>query len=178
MEVKSKSDKKKGPRSITILGNSIVKDQKPHKMKYKLGANERIYVKPFLGANVQVMVEYARPTVRRDPKLILLHVGSNDLRSTKTAENIASDIMKLALELKTETNDVMVSGIVFRNDSQALNDKGKAVNLILKIECEAYNMLFIDQSNIQQQHLNGSKLHLNYKGTVMLANNFLNYIKI
>ena len=28
------------------------------------------------------------------------------------------------------------------------------------------------------KHLNGSKLHLNYKGTIALANNFLNFIKI
>ena len=177
-EVTSKSKTKKDTRTITILGDSIVKEIKVHKMKRKLARNEKLYVKSFSGATVADMVDYSRPTVRKEPDLIVLHAGTNDLRSNKTAENIASDIIKLALELKSEKNDVMISSLVFRDDTAELNDKGKAVNLILKAECECYNLLFIDHSNIQKQHLNGSKLHLNYKGTIALANNFLNHIKI
>ena len=39
-------------------------------------------------------------------------------------------------------------------------------------------MLFIDNSNIEQKHLNGSGLHLNSKGAIMLAANFLENIKV
>ena len=39
-------------------------------------------------------------------------------------------------------------------------------------------MLFIDNSNIEYKHLNGSGLHLNSKGTIMLAANFIENIKI
>ena len=75
--------------------------------------------------------------------------------------------MKLALELKSERIEVMISSIVFRDDSPELNDKGNATNLILKAECQFYNILFIENSNIRTQHLNGSKLHLNYKRTTV-----------
>jgi len=170
--------KPKDSRTISVLGDSIVKDIKGYKLKPRLEKNERIYIKSFSGSTVNDMIDYARPTIRKEPDLIILHVGSNDLRSEKTADNIASDVMKLALEMRTENNDVMISSLVFRDDNPGLNNKGKAVNLILKAECEQYNIMLIDNSNIQKQHLNGSKLHLNYKGTVTLANNILNHIKV
>ena len=145
-------------------------------MKHKLPVNEKLYIKSFSGATIEDMHDYARPTVRRKPDLIILHAGSNDLRGEKRPENISSDIMRLAMELKTEVNDVMVSSIVSRADS--LNAKGAEVNILLKAECERFNLCFIDNSNIlANKHLNGSGLHLNYKGTVTLANNFLNHIK-
>ena len=169
---------KSNTRTITILGDSIVKDLQPHKMKRRLGRNEKLFVKSFSGANVADMVDYARPTVRKESDLIVLHAGTNDLRSSKTPENIASDIMKLALEIKSANNEVILSSILFRDDNPELNEKGNATNTILKSECQFYNILFIDNSNIQKQHLNGSKLHLNYKGTVALAANLLDYVKI
>ena len=110
----------KDTRAITILGDSIVKDLQAHKMKRSLGRNEKIFVKSISGATVADMVDYARPTVRKELDLIILHAGTNDLRSDKTANNIASDIMKLVLELKSDKNEIMISSIVFRDDSPEL----------------------------------------------------------
>ena len=122
---------------ITILGDSIVKDLQSHKMKRSEQArNEKLFVKSISGTTVADMIDYARPTVRKEPDLIVLHAGTNDLCSNKTADNIASDVMKLALELKPEKNEVLISSILFRHDSPELNDKGNATNLILKAECQ------------------------------------------
>ena len=167
---------KKNTRTVTVIGDSTLKDCKPHKMKHKLGRNEKLYIKAFNGANIEDMADYARPTVRRAPDLIVLHAGTNDLRGEKSAKNIADDIIKLGLEIKSDLNDVMISSIIFRADS--LNEKGMEVNKYLKAECANHGLFFIDNSNIAKHHLNGSGLHLNFKGTVTLANNFLNHIKI
>ena len=143
-EITYKSNTKKDTRTITVLGDSIVKDLQPHKMKRRLGRNEKLFVKSFSGANVADMVDYARPTVRKESDLIVLHAGTNDLRSNKTANNIASDLMKLALEMKSEKNEVIISSIIFRDGNPELNDKSNATNIILKTECQFYNILFID----------------------------------
>ena len=85
--------------------------------------------------------------------------------------------MKLALELKHPNKDIMISGIVPRMDK--FNDKGIQVNIVLKSECKKYNFRFIDKENIStKKHLNGSGLHPNYNGTLMLVDNFLSCIKI
>ena len=79
--------------------------------------------------------------------------------------------------MKTDINDVMISGITPRGDK--LNAKAMEVNTSVQAECERYNLFFIDNTNIvTTKHLNGSGLHLNYKGTVKLANNFLSSIRL
>ena len=71
----------------------------------------------------------------------------------------------------------MVSGIVPRNYN--MNGKGQKVNDLLKLICAQKNITYIDNSNIlPEKHLNGSGLHLNYRGTIELASNFLDSIKL
>ena len=93
--------KKKKTRKITVLGDSTVKDIKPWKIKLDKKLDQ-LTVKCFGWATIEDMMDYARPTVRKNPDLILLHAGTNELSSKKTVNNISSDIMKLALELKME----------------------------------------------------------------------------
>ena len=65
--------------------------------------------------------------------------------------------------------------LVRRNDE--FNGKAIEVNKFLSRKCSSQNIAFIDNSNIDERcHLNGSGLHLNYGGTCLLANNFLNTI--
>ena len=84
MEVGKKIQTKK--RSINILGDSILKDIKVQKMNSKLPANEKIYVKCFPGADVNDMKDYVKPTVKRNSELVILHCGTNDLKTEKKTE--------------------------------------------------------------------------------------------
>ena len=85
-------------------------------------------------------------------------------------------MLELATNIKTENNYVIISGITTRNDQY--NEKGKKVNNLLKSKCVIFSFVFVDNLNIKSKHLNGSGLHLNYSGTVMLANNLLKAIDI
>ena len=83
--------------------------------------------------------------------------------------------MELVADMKDDDNEICVSGLVRRNDE--LNGKAVEVNKFLSKKCSFQNIPFIDNSNIDERcHLNGSGLHLNYGGTCILANNFLNCI--
>ena len=125
------------------------------------------------------MTDYVRPTMKRSPDLIVLHAGTNNLRNEEPANVIAEKLMKLALNMKENENDVMVSSLIARSDDNDLQLKLMQVNEVLEAECQRYNLCFIDNGNISPtQHLNGGGLHLNYKGTVLLASNFIDHIKI
>ena len=154
----------------------MVKNLKAGKLKKKLNYNEKVFIKSFPGANVVDMQDYVRPTMRKCPDLIVLHAGTNELRTEKCAKSISSDLMRLALKMKSDNNDVMVSGIIHRGDY--LNSKAKEVNVCLKDECDKYNLYFIDHTNITSQHLSSDNLHLNFKGTLALAQNFVQSIII
>ena len=104
-------------------------------------------------------------------KSIILHCGTNDLRSQASAENIAEEIIELAKAMKTEVNTVFVSGLVARGDRW--NAKVCEVNRFLTRRSQEEDLQFIDNSNITSEHLNRSLLHLNPEGTRLLANNFL-----
>ena len=101
--------------------------------------------------------------------------GTNDIRSQATPENIAKEIMELAVSLSTKENTVFVSGIVPRGDNW--NNKVNEMNKHLQSARSSRNMPFIYNSNISTEyHLNRSRLHLNPEGTRILANNFPPYL--
>ena len=106
------------------------------------------------------MKSYVVPAKRHENDLIILHFGTN-----KSEEEIATEIVDLAIEMKTTTNEVMISSIAPRNDN--LNPKGINVNKILVSLCKSINFHFIDNNfNIKKdKHLNTGGLHLNEAGT-------------
>ena len=138
--------------------------------------NTKVFIKSFPGATTECMEHYCKPSLKYEPDLIIIHAGTNDLRSTKSAETIADEMISLCTKLKTDSNDVIVSGIVCRKDR--LSSKGLGVNNLLKNKCTHHHLGYIDNGNIGIHHLNGSGLHLNSQGTVSLANNFLRAIKL
>ena len=162
-------------RSTTIIGDSIVKGIQQHEMRKCIAKGDKIYVKSFSGATTECMRDYVKPSLKFNPDLLILHTGVNNLRSNKSAIVIAEDIVKLACDIKNNSNDVVISGLVGRYDD--LNVKLQQVNEILVSKCAERNLFYIDNSNITRQHLN-STMHLNYKGTCQLANNLLSCINV
>ena len=99
-----------------IIGDSIIKDIRGYKMNEACENQEKIFVKSFSGATTDCMNSHACPTIKRNPKRVILHCGTNDLRSQASAENIAEEIIELAKAMKTEGNTVFVSALVARGD--------------------------------------------------------------
>ena len=155
----------------------MIKDIEGYKMKKALNNKTNVYVKYFPSASIEDMHSYAKPTMRHDPNLIIIHCGTNDLRKEKTAAVIADDIVTLARSLKTDSTEVIVSGIVPRRDK--LDEKRKEVNSYLNRKLNEINLGFIDNGKINvMNNLNKSGLHMNYAGTKILADNFLDIINL
>ena len=103
-------------RSILIMGDSMIKDIDQSKVRKGLHNNEKVYIKSFPGATTNHMKSYTNPSKEYNNDLVILHCGTNDLRSNKHPEEIAKEITDLAVDLKTENNDLMVSSIAPRHD--------------------------------------------------------------
>ena len=104
------------------------------------------------------------------PDTVILHHGTNDLKSGNTSEKTATAIIKLALTIQIEKNKVFISGLTIGNDF--LHKRRKEVNKILESKCLVEKLSFIDNQNINLKMLNQSGLDLNEYGTRRLANNF------
>ena len=62
-------------------------------------------MRPFNSAKTSCMHDHTKPTIREiNPKHIILHVGTSDLKSEKNASQTANSIIEFANSLKNETN--------------------------------------------------------------------------
>ena len=83
-------------KTAFIIGDSMVINTSSVNHKYIMK------VRPFLSAKTTDMLDYIKPTKRDfNPDVYLLHVGTNDLSSNMSPEQISMDILNLANSLKT-----------------------------------------------------------------------------
>ena len=90
-------------KSVIILGDSTIKHLNGWEMSKKVNnPGCKIYVKHFARSKTTCMKDYMQPSLRNAPKHFILHVGTNDLDSDKTAESIVNTIIDLARSLKDD----------------------------------------------------------------------------
>jgi hypothetical protein len=167
-----KNDKNDKRKVVSILGDSIVKELKG----YDLSDNDtRVIVKSFPGAKTDCMKHYIKPSLTFKPDLIILHCGTNDLKGNDDSEDIANNIINLAVEI-SNTTTVAISELVSRNDK--FRERVSDVNKCLKKKCSDRNLAYIEHGNIVGgNHLNRSRIHLNTTGSRLLGENFMFNIK-
>ena len=116
-----------------ILGDSIVKNVNGYLLTKKLRNRELIKVRSLSEAKINCMYDHVKPSSREFyPYHLMLHVRTNELKSSKTTSQISKLFIDLALSLKLETKAVTISLVVPRKDS--LNNKYLqtcAINAIL-----------------------------------------------
>ena len=134
-------------RSITIMGESMVKDLKPHLMRnYLRGKNDKLYVHSFSGARTKQMEHYSKPPMAYKPDLVILHTGTNSLRGESTPEEVADEVIDLATNLKTDHNEIVISEIIARRER--LNEKAVRVNNFLRMKTTELGIGYISHENI------------------------------
>ena len=145
-----------------------------------MSRNSRVKISSFPGCTTEDMHDFIKPLLRKNPDEIILHVGTNNLRSCDTPRACADEIIDLATMVSRESPaKIALSSIVCRSDEEALACKIAEVNRILKDCCTRKSWGFVDHSNIStSNHLNRSGLHLNKSGTSRLARNFIDYLRL
>ena len=163
-------------RKVMIAGDSVLK----HLQGHKISRNSRVKVSSFPGCTTEDMHDFIKPLLRKNPDDIILHVGTNSLRSCDTPRACADEIIDLATIVSRESPaKIALSSLVCRSDDEDLAYKIAEVNTTLKDCCTRKSWGFIDHSNISpSNHLNRSGLHLNKSGTSRLARNFINYLRL
>ena len=167
----------KNKTNAYILGGSMVKKLNGYLLTRKIKHKHLVKVRSFSGAKISCMTDHVKPTLRDiNPDHIILHAGTNDLRTENTASQIAKATIDLATSLKNDDNTVTLSGIVPRLDD--LNSKANEVNRRLVLMCKEKNISFLshDESIDHSKHLNESKLHLNSSGIKIFAENVSRFL--
>ena len=119
------------------------------------------------------MFHYAKPTVNQHPDEVIIHVGTNDLKSLAPRQ-VAERIVDLGNSISADSpsTKVTISSLIVRSDDSVLNDKVTQVNKILNSSSNQNEWKYLSHCNITTEHLNNSGLHLNHDGTKTLSSNF------
>ena len=132
---------------------------------------EKVVVKHCSRSTTEDMKTYIQLPLKRDPDQVIIHVGTNDLRSRQDPKTIAKNITDIAKSSKTNKNEILVSSIVPRWDN--LNGKGCQVNNILQKLCGKQFCLCEPWQHKPQQHCNYRGVHLNKAGSKILPENYI-----
>ena len=143
-----------------IVGDSMIKGLRPDKISKSV--KHKTQIKSVPGTTVEDLDDYIKPSLKRKPKNIILHVGTNDLKR-KSAKDIATNIDKLCKSIKSDhpQMSISVSEIIHREDNQELMKKVMAVNKELFRYSEQKKFYLIRNENIDKKKLNVYGLHLN-----------------
>ena len=160
-------------KPIVIIGDSIIKNIDPRRLSKK---PVRKFTYPGKTAD-QISEEVMSINVNGDPAHVIVHAGTNNL-PTDSAQRCAEKIVDLAksVKLKFPNSRIAISALTHREDLD-LSAKLHDANESLKSLSESNNFTFIDNSVIDNSCLNSGKLHLNSKGSSLLAVKFINFIR-
>ena len=168
----SSSKSTEGP--IAILGDSMLKKLSPSRLRRSTG--KKIIVKTFPGATTSDMKHYIKPTLEKNPQLVVIHVGTNDIQH-KEPEEIAKEVESLCRTIMVDgLSKVAISEIIQRADDK-LNTNVKKTNVLLAKVCKNNNWSLISNSDINTSSLNASGLHLNDRGAAILAKNYIDFLR-
>ena len=89
-------------------------------------------------------------------KAIILHVGTNDLKTSSSARNVAEKIVDLGNIIATNSpnTSVTISAITQRSDEESLKIKVKDCNKVLRTFCNQNGWGFVEHLNIDETCLN------------------------
>ena len=158
---------------ITVVGDSIVRGirkQEINRIVHKYNS----FVKKFPGATTEDTESYIIPTLNRNPDVLIIHCGTNDLRKEDPGK-IATKITRVALQA---TRKVAVSSILARGDSDLLERKRVQVNMMLQKSLADNEIDLIEHEVFDTDWrylLYDDGIHLNDDGTNVLGNDLGNY---
>ena len=134
------------------------------------------------GGRARHIKHYIGPhLIEEKPTAVLVQAGGNDLaelnRTPGDIKTIANDIVEIGIRAKKlGINDIFIGGVPVRR-RQYSHELLHKLNSSLRTLCEQHDFIYIDNSGITERHLFDG-VHLNPDGTKILANNYLDAIRV
>ena len=160
-------------QSVVLIGDSVIKSIVPQKLSRK-----KVHKFTYPGKTAEeIDREIRNKGSNIEASHVIVHCGTNNL-TTDSANVCARKIEQLCMTARKifPNAQIGVSSITERNDIP-VHDKIRDVNSAIKEMCVTNNYSFIHHDNIDESCLNNSKLHLNAKGSALLAVDFINFLR-
>ena len=103
----------------------------------KSKTDTRVKVSTFPGCTTLDMADYIKPILRKNPRKLILHVGTNSVKGRETSTRCAQAIVSFAESIKSSVpnTELAISGLITHTDEATLPRKVSEVNSELKRLC-------------------------------------------
>ena len=167
-------------KKTLIFTTSISKGIKAGKFNRCHDGDDQIQFTRFPGARAKHMTAYVTPRVTDEkPETVIIQGGGNDLpvySEITPLLTIANHIIDAGLMCRERgVQNVLIGGVTTRKEN-VLKNRCEELNGIIKDLCKEHKFMFIDNSDISDEHLYDG-VHLNEEGTTILADGYLNALK-
>ena len=136
-----------------------------------------VNVRSVSGATIEDMKDYSIPLLQKDPNVIIIHAGTNNVRTDRPSI-IVDKLVKLQehIIIIAPSTRVVLSNIIKRHDykQEQLDKKIIETNRLLAVVCKQRQIDLID--NISVTGIGKKGLHPNNLGKEQIAGNLLTYI--
>ena len=169
----SRNMHKKRNNDVYIVGDLMLNGLDERKMK-KGDGNVKVRAHP--GATVTDMLHYLKPISQKQPSHLILHEGTNNIKSQTPVEIIGNfEKVKDMIANDSPETRLVISLLILPNDNIELNSKIRSLNELLRKFCVHNDMTYVDNTNIGVEALQKGGLHLNH--TIHLSMNFKQCMK-
>ena len=141
-----------------------------------MSRGDSVKIRPHPGASTEDLIDHIKPAIRKNPDIVVIHTGTNDLQNNCNIVKKAKKLVSAVKEVDKDNSIKIAFSSIINREDEDFKDKINDVNNKLKSYCNSAGMDFIDNSNIDGSCLNRGKLHLNRKGTAALAKNFCRFV--
>ena len=171
ISLKNEIHHKWSKNTTLIVGDSIASGIEENRISRQW---RKVKVKSFPGATIEDMYDYIKPLLKKCPKNIILHIGTNNTVND-TSRIVLDKLLSLKAFVEKALPDcnVCISNLTLRTDNAKASLTVNNVNQHLS----TLQLEIIDNSNISNAGLSRGGLHLNSQGLGKLAINFIKKIK-
>ena len=122
---KDKNEVRETPKKdIVIIGDSMIE----YMNGWGLSRSSSIKIRSHPGATIEDLIDYARPTARKNPKIVVIHSGTNDITNrVNTLEKIRKVINVIKENEANDEIEIIFSSVIHQDD-QDLEDEINELN--------------------------------------------------
>ena len=165
----------KNGRKILVVGDSHIKRIRRNDFNKELKIGKAFF-RCFSGSNSKQLNHYITPSLVEDKPDAIIHVGTNDVSNKLNHEDIARNIISMALNCrKYGANDIAISSVLIKKNPN-LNALVRRVNDLLYDLCAKNGFGFISNEMITTDYLWKDGIHLLDLGTNIFSSDFIEFV--
>ena len=153
------------PNTCVLMGDSILNGV----IERNFSNDRSVKVRKFPGATVDDLRHHALPIIRKQPKYIIIHTGTND-----AVKFTSRDILNKLLQVKSFIQEKLPDAEIISTPTLR-SDNGKAALTVRQLTNHLINLKIdiLDNRNITGKYLSRRGLHLNQSGSNLLTKNII-----